>query len=136
MSQHSDLPNSDLVSQNFKIFRLYCHVDTCKYTKLLNPSRLAPVKHTHAHPQGHKLMEIDAIYTGAMGSHSQHPGSMGGTVPCSRAPRPWQRGVLPPLQLSVHQSLSRQSGNRTANLPVIGPTLTTDLKFRLTISKY
>jgi len=40
-------------------------------------------------------------------------GEHGGTVPL-------------PLQLSFHQSLSGESGNRTANLPVIGrPTLTT-----------
>ena len=44
-----------------------------------------------------------------------------------KGPQPWQGGELPPLQLSVHQSfLSGESGNRTANLQVIGrPTLTT-----------
>jgi len=37
---------------------------------------------------------------------------------------------LPPFQLSVHQPLSGESGNQTANLPVIGqPTLTTEPRY-------
>jgi len=69
-------------------------------------------------------------YTGVVGSQSQ-PITVpitehGGTAPCSRGPRPWQGGGLPPLQLSVHQSfLSCESGTRAADLPVIGrPNLT------------
>ena len=43
------------------------------------------------------------------------PGEHGGTVPCSRAPQPWQGGELPPLQLSAHQSFYwAVSGDQTA----------------------
>ena len=56
-------------------------------------------------------METDAIHW----SGGQPITAPGGTVPCSRAPRPWRGGGLPPLQLSVHQSLSGESGNQTAN---------------------
>ena len=60
--------------------------------------------------------------------HREH----GGTVPCSRAPQPWQGGGPPPLPLSVHQSLSGESGNQTTNLPVIGrPTLITDVPLKI-----
>ena len=92
--------------------RFYCHVDTGNtqnYSSAFNPSRLPPVEHTHAHAQGHTLMET----------------ASGGTVPCSRAPPLWQGGGLPPLQLSLHQSLSGERGNQPANLPVRQPTLTT-----------
>ena len=40
-----------------------------------NPSGFAPVEHTNAHAQGHTLIETDAIFTGAVVSHSQCPGS-------------------------------------------------------------
>ena len=74
--------------------RLYCHVDagnTQNYST---------------------LMETDAIHWSG-GQPITAPGETGGAVSCSRAPRPWQGGGLPPLQLSVYKCLS-------ANLPVIG----------------
>ena len=50
--------------------------DTRNYSSAFNPSRLAPVEHTHAHAQGYTLMETDAMCTGAVGSLSQRPGSV------------------------------------------------------------
>ena len=59
-----------------------------------NPSRLAPVEHTHAHAQGHTLMETGAIH-------------WSGGQPIT--PRPWQ-GVNchPPAVLywTTHSTLS------------------------------
>ena len=103
--------------------------NTRNYSSAFNPSRLAPVEHTHAHAQGHTLMETDAVHWSG-GQSFRAPGEHGwGMVPCSRAPQPWQGGGLPPLQLSVHRSLRGESGNRTANLLVIGrPTLTTETR--------
>ena len=76
---------------------------------------------THAH--AHTVIETDAIHWSS-GQPFTVPGEHGGTVPCSRAPQPWQGGELQP---SVHQSMSGESGNWTANLQVIGrPTLTTE----------
>ena len=62
---------------------------------------------THAHAQGHTLMETDAIHWSG-GQPFTAPGEHRSTVPCSRAPWPGQGGGLPPLQLSVHQSLSSE----------------------------
>jgi len=60
-----------------------------KLLSAFNPSRLAPVEHTHAHAQGHTLIETDAIYTGAVSS------------PGMSLAQPWQGGGPTPLQLSV-----------------------------------
>jgi len=79
--------------------KLYCHVDTQNDSSAFNPSRLAPVQHA----------KTDAIYTGAVGSHSQGPGSM--VVRCIAQGN---------LGLPPHQSLSCESRNWTANLQVIG----------------
>jgi len=53
-------------------------------------------------------------YTGAVGSQSQR------TVPCSRAPQPWQGGALTvsstPAVSFTNLFLSGESGNRTATL--------------------
>ena len=75
--------------------------------------------HAHAHAQGHTLFKTDAIHWSG-GQPIIAPREHGGAAPCSRAPRPWRGGGLPPLQLSVHRSLSSESGNRTADLPGIG----------------
>jgi len=116
----------EIEQKQYIIDMIYCHVqgNTWNFSSALNPSRLAPVEHTHA--QGHTLIETDAVHWSG-GQPITAPGEHGGTVPCSRAPRPWQGGGLPPLQLSVHQSLSGESGNVTANLPIIRqPTVTTE----------
>jgi len=71
-----------------------------KYTKF-NPSRLAPVEHTHAHAQGHTLMETDYTLERWAAIHSARGA-------CTRASF-WA------------------VGNRTANPQVIGrPTLSTE----------
>jgi len=108
--------------------RLRSDLLTCryrKYTKLLlhltHPfNRLAPVEHTRtctgSHTHGDR--RISRPDTGAVGSHSQRPGSMG--VRClAQGPLGRGKGLLP-LQVSVHQSLSGKSWNRTTNHPVIG----------------
>ena len=55
-----------------------CHAYTQNLSDAFNPSRLAPVEHTHA--QGHTLMETDAIHWNS-GQPFTAPREHGGTVP-------------------------------------------------------
>jgi len=95
----------------FKL-KLYCHVVI---------HEIAPPHLTHP---GWHLLEHTCT-----GSHSQRKMpyilEQWAAIHSARGARCLAQG-LPPHQLSVHQSLSSESGNRTANLQVIGrPTVTT-----------
>jgi len=109
-----------LCSLRIKIKIRFIHLqgNTRNYSTF-NPSRLAPGEHTHAHTQGHTLMETGAIHW----SSGQPMGAWGysallkGTLAVAR------RWTATPPAVSSPIFLSGESGNQTA----IGwPSLTTD----------
>ena len=87
-----------ILEQTFDILRL--RLDFIVMYTLYEIHKVSPPLLTHpgwhllnTHAQGHTLMETDAIHWGGKQPFTA-PREHGGTVSCSRAPRPWRGGGL------------------------------------------